>query len=84
MVFLCLYVRTAWMDTIKTWTGLPVEESVRATEDNDKCPRCGQPSDRGRLENRTDERTSNGIIHLTKTSGHGNLMKGRIATAYIA
>ena len=28
--------RTAWMDNIKTWTGLPVEESVRMTEDTDK------------------------------------------------
>jgi len=28
--------RTAWMDSIKTWTGLPVEESVRMTEDKDK------------------------------------------------
>ena len=28
--------RTAWMDSIKTWTGLPVEESVRMTEDRDK------------------------------------------------
>ena len=27
---------TAWMDDIKTWTGLPVEESVRMTEDSDK------------------------------------------------
>jgi len=25
--------RTAWMDNIKTWTGLPVEESIRMTED---------------------------------------------------
>jgi len=24
------------MDNIKTWTGLPVEESIRATEDGDK------------------------------------------------
>jgi len=24
------------MDNIKTWTGLPVEESVRMTEDRDK------------------------------------------------
>ena len=29
--------RTAWMDNIKTWTGLSVEESVRMTEDRDKC-----------------------------------------------
>ena len=28
--------RTAWMDNIKTWTGLPVEESIRITEDRDK------------------------------------------------
>ena len=27
---------TAWMDNIKTWTGLPVEDSVRMTEDRDK------------------------------------------------
>ena len=27
---------TAWMDNIKTWTGLPVKESVRMTEDRDK------------------------------------------------
>jgi len=27
--------RTAWMDNIKTWTGLPVEESIRMTEDSD-------------------------------------------------
>ena len=28
--------RTAWMDNIKTWTGLSVEESVRMTENGDK------------------------------------------------
>jgi len=27
---------TAWMDNIKTWTGLTVEESIRMTEDRDK------------------------------------------------
>ena len=27
---------TAWMDNIKMWTGLPVEESVRMTENRDK------------------------------------------------
>jgi len=27
---------TVWMDNIKTWTGLPVEESIRMTEDRDK------------------------------------------------
>ena len=28
--------RTAWVDNIKTWTGLSVEESIRMTEDRDK------------------------------------------------
>ena len=28
--------RTAWMDNIKKWTGLPVEESMRMTEDRNK------------------------------------------------
>jgi len=28
--------RTAWMDNIKTWTGLPVEDSIKMTEDRDK------------------------------------------------
>jgi len=28
--------RTAWMDNIKTWTGLSVEESIRMTEDRHK------------------------------------------------
>ena len=27
--------RIAWMDNIKTWTELPVEESIRMTEDRD-------------------------------------------------
>ena len=27
--------RTAWMDDIKTWTGLSVEESIRMTEDGE-------------------------------------------------
>ena len=28
--------RMAWMDNIKMWTGLSVEESIRMTEDGDK------------------------------------------------
>jgi len=31
----------AWMDNISsTWTGLPVEESIRMTEDRDKWRKC--------------------------------------------
>jgi len=28
--------RMPWMDNIKMWTGLPVVESIRMTEDRDK------------------------------------------------
>jgi len=28
--------RTAWINNIKSWTGLSVEESIRMTEDRDK------------------------------------------------
>ena len=28
--------RTAWVDYINTWTGLPVEESMKMTQDRDK------------------------------------------------
>jgi len=49
----------AWVDKIKRWTGLSVEESIRMTEDRDKMekvpPWCGQPSDRGRLQNGTEQ-----------------------------
>jgi len=30
------HARTAWIDNIKSWTGLSVEESNRMTEDRDK------------------------------------------------
>jgi len=29
------HARTAWIDNIKSWTGLSVEESIRMTEDRD-------------------------------------------------
>jgi len=32
--------RTAWMDNIKTWTGLSVEELIRMTNDRDKWRKC--------------------------------------------
>jgi len=52
--------RTAWMDNIKTWTRLPVEDFVTMTQDRDKWRKLahgvatGQPLDRGRLKNRTE------------------------------
>ena len=36
--------RTAWMDNIKTWTGLPVEESIRITEINGESTSVVWPS----------------------------------------
>ena len=44
--------RTVWMDNIKTWTGLSVEESIKMTEDRDKWRKCVH---RGRLKNRTEQ-----------------------------
>jgi len=32
----CTQPCMAWMDNIKTWTGLPVKESIRMTKDRDK------------------------------------------------
>jgi len=45
--------RTAWMDNIKTWT---VNQDDRGQGQMEKVrPWCGQPSDRGRLKNRTEQ-----------------------------
>ena len=30
----------AWMDNINTWTGLPMEESIRMAEDRDIWRKC--------------------------------------------
>ena len=43
--------RTAWMDNIKTWTGLSVEESVRMTEDRDKWRKYVHSVANPRIEN---------------------------------
>ena len=49
------------MDNIKTWTGLPVEKSVRVTEDRDGeiwrkyVNGVAKLSDQGRLKNRTEQ-----------------------------
>ena len=44
--------RTAWIDNIKTWTGLPVEESVRMTQDRDKWRKYVHGVANSRIENR--------------------------------
>jgi len=50
---------TAWMDNIKTWTGLPVEESIRMTEDTDKWRKYVHAVANSRIENgeRTEQNT---------------------------
>ena len=41
--------RTAWMDNIKMWTGLPVEESIRMTKDRDKWRKYVHGADNRRI-----------------------------------
>ena len=41
--------RTAWMDNIKTWTGLSVEESIRMTKDRDKWRKYVHGADNRRI-----------------------------------
>jgi len=52
----------AWVDNIKTWTGLSVEESVRMTEGREKMekvrPWCGQQSDGGWLKKKNRTRVN--------------------------
>jgi len=45
-----LPTRTTWMDNIKTWTGLSVEQSVRMTEDRDKWRKYVHGVDNPRIE----------------------------------
>jgi len=68
--------RTAWIDNIKTWTGLSMEESVRMTEDRDKWRKC-QLSDRGRLKNRTEP-------HRAKARRHPHNPKCRTYSSGLA
>ena len=55
--------RTAWMDNIKTWTGLPVEESVRMTEDRDKSRKYVHGVANARIED--GSRTGQNSLHDT-------------------
>ena len=42
--------RTAWMDNIKTWSGLSAEESIRMTEDSDKWRKYARGVENPRIE----------------------------------
>jgi len=65
--------RTAWMDNIKTWTGLPVEESIRMTEDRVKWRKYVYGVDNPRIEDgkRTELSTANPGSEILHKSPHG-------------
>ena len=56
--------RTAWMDNIKTWTGLSMEESIRMTEDGDKWRNYVHGVANPRIEDsgRLKIRSENGLV----------------------
>ena len=62
--------RTAWMDNIKTWTGLPLEESVRMTEDRDKWRRVWPTLGRGRLKEHSRTKSPLGRRKRQKTAAN--------------
>ena len=53
--------RTTWMDNIKTWTGLPVEESIRMTEDKDKWKMYVHGVAKPRIDDGKNNRTEQGV-----------------------
>ena len=79
--------RTTWMDNIKTWTGLSVEESIRMTRGQGQAekvrPWCGQPSDRGRLKKRTGRRKYWAKRHKLARLGHAATTRGTCGTTYV-
>jgi len=48
----------AWMDNINTWTGLPVEESIRMSEDRDNWRKYVHGVANPRIEDRTEQNSS--------------------------
>jgi len=54
---------TAWMDNIKTWTGLPLEESIRMTEINGESTSIVWPT----LGSRT-AKEQNGFVKSIRSS----------------
>jgi len=56
--------RTAWMDSMKTWTRLPVEKSVRKTEDRDKWRKYGHDVTNPLIED--GQRTEQNILYCAE------------------
>jgi len=53
---------TAWMDNINMWTGLPVKESIRMTEDRDKWRKYVHGVDNSRIE---EKKNRNRTVNFT-------------------
>ena len=51
----------SWLDNIKTWTGLPVEESVRMTEINGERTSIVWPTLRSRVKTAKDQNRTDNI-----------------------
>jgi len=61
----------SWLDNIKTWTGLPVEESVRMTEINGERTSIVWPTLGSRVKTAKDQnRTDNILEQITLTESH--------------
>jgi len=56
------------MDNIKTWTGLPVEQSIRMTEDRDKWRKYVDGVANPRIEDgyRTEQNSSLAAVDLVR------------------
>ena len=50
------WLRWNRLDNVKTWTGLPVEDSIRMTDDRDKWRKSFQPLDQGRRKNNRERK----------------------------
>ena len=63
--------RTAWMDNIKTWPGLSVEESIRMTEDRNKWRKYVHGVANPRIEDgyRTEQNFLHCVICVEENSG---------------
>jgi len=69
--------RTAWMDSIKTWTGLSVEESVRMTEDaeiNGESTSMVWPTLGSRTSKEQNRTYKKPCGRLAAPAGEGNLL----------
>jgi len=65
-------ISTAWMDNIKTWTGLSVEESIRMTEDTDRWRKYVHGVANPRIEDgkRTEQNSCNVVTWYPSITVH--------------